>query len=870
MIDAQGGSDTIAIKDEGVSVNRELRDRNGNVMQFEITGSGSLTLANQSVLGNQDLELRGSIRNAGNIDFSTPQILGAFAPFNSLAGAIHLGPGTIVSSRSITGTDVSGGTSTADSGNITFNSRSITIDAGSQLLRTWNRPAATPQGTSRFTAEDKTLTADFSVIGVTKNTASIVIDGTTIAGGDIAIQTDARDLTLSDAVPSWVNDLLIGAATDALLSKLSIPAAAMVRGSESTIDVTDSSITGSGNVTIDANAIVDASGKAISVNTSRDSEVKKFLNSFAAAYSQATATATVNVTGTAAKPVSITAAGDVNIKSNVENTASATAATYSNVDQSAPVDAKAIGGSFAVSRSNTTAHTILTQFTEVVSGANVNVHATGKTKTGASASTTVYRDGLAGVGLGLGFDNVDIKAEVDGVITAAGIATDKPFTLTNVSAASDTITIAGHGFTDGEKVTYTSTSGTSIGGLSSGRDYYVRVIDANTIALQSGLAIDLENAEVDPTATHSLRRRTATQFDAADPANISLVNDTLRIQAHGLSAGDEIYYSPLTEEDTVIEGLGSLRDFYAIPFDANNIRLAVTRDEALADEFIDLTSLGSGQQILAYEQVAKSFSPTADVSPSDDMIVMPGHGFADGDAVVYRTDPTRSQEVASKRTSTFSSASTANEGAIDLAANTITSINHSFNTGQQIVYRKGTSSSIGTTAGLLIEGQTYFAIRVNADHFKIASSRNNAATGTAIDLTTAGTGDTHAFETSVVVMTFEGGRNQNVVDVAANTIEINGHGLGLNDRVTYLTGGGEAIGGLADDTDYFVIPVDPDHIQLSTSEAGAVINLTSLGSLESGLQGLSVSQTFSFDAAAASVVDVASDTLSIRPWSRDR
>ena len=81
--------------------------------------------------------------------------------------------------------------------------------------------------------------------------------------------------------------------------------------------------------------------------------------------------------------------------------------------------------------------------------------------------------------------------------------------------------------------------------------------------------------------------------------------------------------------------------------------------------------------------------------------------------------------------------------------------------------------------------------------------------------------------------TFDGS-DSSTVSVSADTIKINNHRFLTGSRVTYTNGGGGNIGGLSTGTVYFTIRVDPNTIQLATSDSnarsGAVINLTTVGS----------------------------------------
>lgn len=88
----------------------------------------------------------------------------------------------------------------------------------------------------------------------------------------------------------------------------------------------------------------------------------------------------------------------------------------------------------------------------------------------------------------------------DVVGTAYETATKVTFngTVTGVDVATDTITATAHGFKTGDKVTYSNGGGTSITGITSGTDYYVIRVSANTLKLattealaQAGTARDL-------------------------------------------------------------------------------------------------------------------------------------------------------------------------------------------------------------------------------------------------------------------------------------------------------------------------------------------------------------------------------------------
>lgn len=75
--------------------------------------------------------------------------------------------------------------------------------------------------------------------------------------------------------------------------------------------------------------------------------------------------------------------------------------------------------------------------------------------------------------------------------TAYETATKVTFdgTVTNVDVAADTITLTAHGFETGDKVTYSNGGGTSITGITSGTDYYIIRVDADTVKIATTVAL---------------------------------------------------------------------------------------------------------------------------------------------------------------------------------------------------------------------------------------------------------------------------------------------------------------------------------------------------------------------------------------------
>ena len=78
---------------------------------------------------------------------------------------------------------------------------------------------------------------------------------------------------------------------------------------------------------------------------------------------------------------------------------------------------------------------------------------------------------------------------------------------------------------------------------------------------------------------------------------------------------------------------------------------------------------------------------------------------------------------------------------VDLTNNTIKSVRHRITTGDPVIY--STTGTVITATPALVSGTTYYAIRVDKDYIKLATTLANALSGIAIDLTAVGVGTTH-------------------------------------------------------------------------------------------------------------------------------
>jgi hypothetical protein len=162
---------------------------------------------------------------------------------------------------------------------------------------------------------------------------------------------------------------------------------------------------------------------------------------------------------------------------------------------------------------------------------------------------------------------------------------------------------------------------------------------------------------------------------------------------------------------------------------------------------------------------------TANVNISTETFTFVSHGFSSGDAVVYYnnggtsaaglTSGTTYYVISAGLTSnTFRVSASSGGSAVNITGTgnnfqyfearkngLITAVDHSLVTGDSVVY----DNTNGTNITGLVDGTTYYVIRLSASTFTLATTSSNAVAGTAINITGRGTGSTHTFFTDKVV-----------------------------------------------------------------------------------------------------------------------
>ncbi len=344
---------------------------------------------------------------------------------------------------------------------------------------------------------------------------------------------------------------------------------------------------------------------------------------------------------------------------------------------------------------------------------------------------------------------------------------DKTITVGAVDTASDTITVNNHGLETGNQVAYRVAEGaTAIEGLAADIGFHVIVVDSNRIQLAD-----------------------SPEYLAAETTNINLTENTIEIENHGLTVGQEVVYR---RGDTDIGGLTDNERYYVAEIDGDQIKLTATPGGTTA---IDLTGAGTGT-----------------------------HTFEKFTAIDLTTAGSGTQTI---------------ETYVDLKTlvneqdNTITLADHGLVTGQEVIYRANTTDENEEIEGL-IDQASYYVVVIDEDTIQLAGDLDQLAAGNAVDIEAVGIGNRHELDFYHQESVEKDFNSSSVVNTSANTLTLTDHGFYNGQLVRYnSTVSNGNIGGLASGDYYFAIVKDNNTIQLATTRQNVddevAINLTSIG-----------------------------------------
>jgi hypothetical protein len=410
--------------------------------------------------------------------------------------------------------------------------------------------------------------------------------------------------------------------------------------------------------------------------------------------------------------------------------------------------------------------------------------------------------------------------------TAVGTGSEHSFLFLTVNFTENTLYIPSHGLISGQAIRYKNNGGTSVTGLTDDAVYYVIRVDGSTIRLStSPLLNNVVNLSGVGTGTHSLVIE-----------SINFAQDRITLPNHGFLQGELVEYN--SRGQTTITGLESNQTYYVIFIDGDNLKLADSPENAVNGIAVDLEAspAGVGRHTLT------SLSQTPDgiyeikTIPTEDTFVVEARGQVP------------------ELVKTFNPRTTVN-----IETNALFLSGHGFLTGTLVHYSVGDA---GIAVSGLEDDTDYYAVVINQDYFKLATSVENANSGITIDLLDFGTGIEHSLTSTQLNGKIVGAGNVSIdsgsilvngtgtsfskilkvgdpfsiypnnnevvltfadtnVNIAAERITI-AHEFETGDIVKFNAGGGVSPTPLINDYYYYVGVLDSTNIQLYSTKASAI------------------------------------------------
>ncbi|MFY9854176.1 MAG: hypothetical protein WAK26_09905, partial [Terracidiphilus sp.] len=163
---------------------------------------------------------------------------------------------------------------------------------------------------------------------------------------------------------------------------------------------------------------------------------------------------------------------------------------------------------------------------------------------------------------------------------------------------------------------------------------------------------------------------------------------------------------------------------------------------------------------------------------------------------------------------------------VNLSNSTITVSTDEYQTGDVVRYDYGTTATgAPTSIGGLNNGELYYVVVTGPNTIQLASTLADALEANPVIVAFTGLGSSNTQTLQAVVETLPFNAAQ-AVNTTANTLSIASNGYLNGERVVYNDGGGTAIGGLTNGATYYVIVVDANTIELSSTAPTAGSTLT--------------------------------------------
>ena len=442
------------------------------------------------------------------------------------------------------GSDIDTVGSGSTGGDITFEAAKIEVQSDADITADKGGVA----GDVTFHASNLREATGFIIDELTSNVlarnASISIDGAVVTGGNVDIRAEAGDRSLDNTVTDYAQGAPEGVLKilEDIQSMIGIPVSILYKKSAADVDITHSTIfSRTGDVSVDANSESDGTGTATFFRAPDNSP-----GGFAFVYVQTDASATVTVDSTS----TIEAGDDLSVTTEATAAASGTGRVSQNFGrQGSPTNQQNLQTAIVVGNSNITSTIDFEAGSELDATNDVSVVATGTNSNGMSAETESYKDGLAGLSLGLALSNSNVKVTADGRITSSsttyiGEALDfNPFTA--IDPTKDTIDLSSTaGIETGDAFIYRADqNGGAARGLVDKQTYYLIVVDGTHVKLAETRADAKAGTAVDLGALPALewQNGTVNPFSQVMESTGQIVFD----YDPGIKVGFGVYYDPV-------------------------------------------------------------------------------------------------------------------------------------------------------------------------------------------------------------------------------------------------------------------------------------------------------------------------------------
>lgn len=226
---------------------------------------------------------------------------------------------------------------------------------------------------------------------------------------------------------------------------------------------------------------------------------------------------------------------------------------------------------------------------------------------------------------------VDITDAGNGTIDIARADLSAAFDETGVTIAQDTLTLTAHGVSTGYgpvRFALTGDASSLPAGLAAATDYWLIVVDANTVKVASSLANAVAGTAIDITdvgtdATGGFTCTASAVSDSFADTDVTYADGVMTSAGHGKDTG----FGPvrLTTTGALPGGLAAATDYWMIVIDANTFHLAASHADAMVGIAIEIQTDGSGTNKM--QATAQSLADQMEQS-LDEVLTFPGNRSA--------------------------------------------------------------------------------------------------------------------------------------------------------------------------------------------------------------------------------------------------